>query len=387
MKTWTLCDVDHDLYVDQITIRDSDVGGTAKGYRVSKRTLRGGLRDGVDVVEVDNGTFRFWVLPTRGMGIWKAQHADLTLGWQAPVKGPVHPKFVPIAEANGLGWLRGFDELLCRCGLESNGGPDYDADGRLTAPLHGRIANLPAHKVEVSIDGVSGEIAVTGVVDESCLYHNKLRLRSTVRTRVGQLGFDIVDEVTNLSAEPAELELLYHTNFGRPMLDEGAQVVLPAKTIVPNTKRSADGVAGWYHYQHEQTDYTEQVYFFELLGDEAGQTHALLRNSHGNHGVSLGFNLRELPWFTVWKSTQMSADGYVTGLEPGMNLPNVKSFEKKQGRVTLLSGHEQRTCRLNVTLHPDTESVGAMERKIHALQGSVKPRTYEQPAPPWAHSG
>lgn len=384
MKTWTLCDVDQDLYIDQITIRDTDVGGPARGYSVVKKTLRGGLRDGVDVVEVNNGVFRFTVLPTRGMGIWQARHADLTLGWQAPVKGPVHPKFVPIAEPNGLGWLRGFDELICRCGLESNGGPDFDEAGKLVSPLHGRIANLPAHKVEVSIDGSSGEIAVTGVVDESCLYHNKLRLRSTVRTRVGQFGFDITDEVTNLSAEPGELELLYHTNFGRPILDEGAHVVLPAKTIVPCNQRAADGVNGWYHYLHEQTGYAEQVYFFELLGDDQGQSHALLRNSHGNHGVSLGFNLQELPWFTVWKSTQMGADGYVTGLEPGMNLPNPKSFERKQGRVTQLAGHEQRTCRLNLTLHPDAESVAQMERKIQTLQGSVKPKTYEQPAPPWS---
>lgn len=384
MKTWTLCDVERGQYVEQLTIRDSDVGGAAKGYSVIKKTLHGGLSDGVDVVEVNNGTFRFTVLPTRGMGVWKAQHADLTLGWQAPVHGPVHPKFVPIAEANGLGWLRGFDELLCRCGLESNGGPDYDEAGKLVTPLHGRIANLPAHKLELSIDGDSGEIAVTGVVDESCLYHNKLRLRSTIRTRVGQLGFDIVDEVTNLSAEPGELQLLYHTNFGRPILDEGAHVVLPAKTIVPNNQRSADGVNGWHHYQHEQVGYTEQVYFFELLGDQQGQTHTLLRNAHGNHGVSLGFNLSELPWFTVWKSTQMGADGYVTGLEPGLNLPNPKSFERKQGRVVQLAGHERRTCRLNVTLHPDAESVAQMERKIQTLQGAAKPKVYEQPAPPWA---
>ena len=28
-----------------------------------------------------------------------------------------------------MGWLEGFDELMCRCGLESNGAPDLAANG------------------------------------------------------------------------------------------------------------------------------------------------------------------------------------------------------------------------------------------------------------------
>ena len=36
-----------------------------------------------------------------------------------------------MGEPSGLGWLDGFDELLVRCGLESNGAPEFDADGRV----------------------------------------------------------------------------------------------------------------------------------------------------------------------------------------------------------------------------------------------------------------
>ena len=46
--------------------------------------------------------------------------------------GPVHPKFVDLSVRGGLGWLTGFDEWLCRCGLAWNG-PPGDDDG------------LPAH--------------------------------------------------------------------------------------------------------------------------------------------------------------------------------------------------------------------------------------------------
>ena len=71
-KTWILTDVDADIYQEQISLGPDQVGGPARGYSVTKRTLRGGRRDGVDVVEVDNGRLRFVAVPTRGMGIWRA---------------------------------------------------------------------------------------------------------------------------------------------------------------------------------------------------------------------------------------------------------------------------------------------------------------------------
>ena len=95
------------------------------------------------------------------MGLWKAWLGEqLTLGWKSPVRGPVHPNFVPLMEPSGLGWLDGFDELLCRCGAESNGAPDFTEQGALTFPLHGRLANRPAHFVEVAVDG--DEIQIRG---------------------------------------------------------------------------------------------------------------------------------------------------------------------------------------------------------------------------------
>ncbi|MBN1395482.1 MAG: DUF4432 family protein, partial [Pirellulales bacterium] len=151
-KTWTLTDVAADEYIDQISLGPEDVSITDAKFSVSKRTLRGGLREGVDFIEVDNGRLWFAVVPTRGMGVWGAICDELHLGWAAPVDGPVNPAFVPIWESSGIGWLSGFDELLVRCGLESNGAPEFRPDGALLWPLHGKIANTPAHRVEVSID-------------------------------------------------------------------------------------------------------------------------------------------------------------------------------------------------------------------------------------------
>ncbi len=134
-KTFILTDVAEDLYVERISLGPEQIGGAARGYSVTKRTLRGGLREGVDVVEVDNGRLRFVVVPTRGMGIWRASCQQVPLGWKSPVHGPVNPAFVPLWEPSGIGWLSGFDELLVRCGLESNGAPEFCTKRRRSATL------------------------------------------------------------------------------------------------------------------------------------------------------------------------------------------------------------------------------------------------------------
>src|SRR5437660_8237217 len=123
-KSWTLTDVRGDVWLDGFSVGAETLRlPTAHDWSIRKRTLRGGLRDGVDLVEVHNGALSFSVLPTRGMGLWRGDYHGLPLGWRSPVLGPVHPKFVEETARNGLGWLDGFDELMVRCGLEPFGPP------------------------------------------------------------------------------------------------------------------------------------------------------------------------------------------------------------------------------------------------------------------------
>ena len=367
-QSWTLTDVDRGIDLPDFSIDSGDVPGSPAGWSVKKRTLKGGRQDGVDVIDVDNGLFRFTVIPTRGMGIWRGWMGEDTLGWQSPVRGPVHPRFVPASEPSGLGWLDGFDELLVRCGLESNGAPDFDENHVWKYPLHGRIANLPAHVVSVTVDSDAGEISVTGQVDETRFHFQKLRLTATVSTRFKEPGLRIHDDVRNQSASPADLQILYHTNIGVPLLDGGSKLVLPAKTIVPRNEHAAEGIAAWDSYLAEQPGFEEQVYFFDLFADDDGNTQTLLKNAHGSQGVSLHFNTKQLPCFTQWKNTTAVADGYVTGIEPGTNFPNPRTYEGEQNRVVKLPGRASQSFDLGVAWHRTAAEVAGAEKAIAKLQ-------------------
>jgi len=377
-QTWTVLDTENNEH----RLNDSfDIGQS--GITVTSHTYRGGLADGVSSLRVDNGAFSFEILLTRGLSIWQAAYKDTPLGWQAPVQGPVHPSFVNISEPSGLGWLDGFDEFLVRCGLESNGAPEFDDQGRLQYPLHGRIGNKPAHHVELAYNADQQELTITGLVDETRFHFSKLRLKSTIKTKAGEAGFRIHDEIENLSASPAEMQMLYHVNFGPPLLAEGSQVVAPVEALVPRNAHAASSVKNWDTYQAPQPGFEEQVYFAKLVANAESQTHVLLKNKEGSFGVSTLYNIEQLPCLTIWKNTTALTDGYVTGIEPGTNFPNPRSYEAKQGRVVKLAAHATTAFDYQLHVRGSQAEIAAAEKEITTLQQAAAPNIASQPQPGW----
>ena len=380
-KTWVITDCEKQTHQSSVTFDADELGIGDSSVVVS--TLQGGINNGVQTIEVNTPKCRFVVLPTRGMSLWKAWSAEMEYGWKSPVHGPVHPSFVPLMEPSGLGWLDGFDELLVRCGLESNGAPEHDEEGKLKYPLHGRIANKPARKVILEADSDSGEISVSGEVEECRFHFLKLRLTARTMIKAGSATIQIHDTIENVSAGEAECQMLYHVNFGQPLLDAGSQFVAPIKTVVPRNEHAAAGLVSWQSYPAPQAGYEEQVYFLHLLGDEKGKTQTLLKNAHGTSAVRMEFNLQQLPVYTVWKNPTALEDGYVTGLEPGTNLPNPRSYEGEQGRVVKIGGGKSHSLALSLTFLNDAAEIDKVEANIAKLQGATEPQVYDNPQPGW----
>jgi hypothetical protein len=393
-KTWVLTDAAARLWVDSFAA-DAESVGVGAGWAIRKQTLRGGLSDGVDLIEVDNGALSFSILPTRGMGIWRGAYRGLPIGWQSPARGPVHPQFVNLKERGGLGWLAGFDEAIVRCGLDSTGAPGMDVvpnnmgvPTQIELTLHGKIANLPASRVEIRVaPGDPPELVVAGEVYESSLFCPAYRLRSTVSTRLGSNALTLVDEVTNLRAVPAEMELLYHCNFGPPFLGEGAKLVTAARTVAPRDPRAAEGIDGYDTYLGPTPGYVEQAYWYDLLAREDGSTLAMLRTAAGDRGLVLRFNRGELPAFTQWKNTAAESDGYVTGLEPATDYPNPKAFERRRGRVVRMEPGETYRAALAMEIHDSAAGVAAVEQEVAALQRQAPRRVHRQPVPEYSDLG
>jgi hypothetical protein len=380
-KTWTLTDVQGDVWLDSFAAGNDTLHlPTPFDWSLRKRTLRGGLRDGLDLIEVHNGALSFLILPTRGMGLWRGDYRGQPLGWRSPIVGPVHPKYVQLTDRGGIGWLAGFDEWLCRCGLASNGPPGDDDGTPLT--LHGRIANLPAQTVEVRVNlDPPYELSVTGEVEEGALFYPHFRLTTTYTTVPGSNRLVIHDVVTNRAARPVEMQLLYHCNFGPPFLEAGSRVLAPIRELAPQTPRAAEGIDTHETYAGPRAGFTEQVYLYDLLADTRGHTLALLVNPSADRAVALRFNRQELPCFTVWKNTGALEDGYVTGLEPATNYPNFKRLERQQGRVPLLPPGGRWECRWMIEVADHAPAVAALMAEVATLQAHARAVIHRTPHP------
>ncbi len=355
-------------------------GNDSLGFTLKQ--LGHGKSIGVQTVNLKCGDKNLTILPTRGMGIWKAENSQVEFGWDSPIKGPVHPMWVPLSEPSGLGWLDGFDEMMVRCGLASNGAPEFDEQGQLIWPLHGRIANLPASDVSIDIDEATKRIAIRGTVDENRFHIQRLQLKTEISIQADSDEITITDTVSNCSDRPASFQMLYHNNFGAPILEAGSQLFAPIKKLAPRNNHAAAGLSQWNQFGPPDAGYAEQVFFMELAAGPDNDSIVLLTNADQSKGVSIRYDTATLPCFSLWKNTVGLSDGYVTGLEPATNFPNPRSFEETHGRVTPLAPGQSQSMTLHLGMLTNTNSVASVKEKVESLSIS-NPEIIAVPPADW----
>jgi galactose mutarotase-like enzyme len=361
--------------------------GSPVAWSVRKFKLHGGKQEGVDVIVIDNGKLQMAVCPTRGMGILWVTLGDVRLGWDSPVKETVDPRFVNLSERGGLGWLTGFNEFTCRCGLEWSGHPGTDKfinnvgdEATMDLTLHGKVANLPASEVEVVIEREAPyRIHVRGRVDERQFYGPKLEIWTDLSTEPGSSGFRISDVISNRGDAPQEFQILYHTNFGVPLLGEGAQFIAAIERITPFNAHAAEGMKTYDKYAGPTLGFVEQVYKIKPASDADGRTMAMLKSAKGDRAASLAFNVKQLPFLTQWKNTNAIGEGYVTGIEPGTSFPHNRRVERQHGRVPKLAAGESRSFEIDYAIHVGEAEVKQAAAKVAAIQGDRKPQADAEP--------
>jgi len=357
-------------------IDGSQVEGAEGNWNISQKVLHGGKQEGSRLLTINNGAMIMDLIPTRGMNIKSVVAGDVRLGWDSPIKEIVNPAFMNLESRNGLGWLEGFNEWLCRCGLEFSGHPNVDEfidnvgnKSSMMLTLHGKIANIPSSYADVQVvrDLDTVRLVVRSRVDERVFHGPKLELWSEVSTEIGSTRFRVQDTVTNHSRAAQEYQVLYHCNFGSPLLEEGSRLVAPVKTNTPFNDRAAEGLATFDTYGPPQDEFIEQVYKMTLRGDAQNNSAVMLHNRAADRGASMHFSLNELPYFTQWKNTDSLADGYVTGLEPGTSFPHNRKIEREAGHVQKLEAGGKQSFQLDVALHLDSSAVSAQKESIENI--------------------
>lgn len=365
---WDYVLLDSDKAAENLHITSEQLGlKTAQPFSVTLRTLHGGRQEGVSIVDIDNGQMKLSLVPTRGMNVLQASVGDVRLGWDSPVKEVVNPAFIELNGRGGLGWLEGFNELVTRCGYEWVGHPGMDNGELLT--LHGRAANIPASKVTLHIDEQPPyAIHLRGELKEQAFKKVDFSVATELVTEPGSTSFTLNDRLTNNGDYAKEYQALYHSNFSTPFLEQGAKFAAPVKQVSPfNDKAKAD-LGDWQTYRGPTRDYDETVYNVVPYADAQGETLAVLHNKAGSLGVSLGFNTRQLPVFSLWKNTDTQGQGYVTGLEPGTSFSYNRRYQRPLNLVPTIGPKEQREFQIRYSLLADKVAVDNALNRVSQIQ-------------------
>jgi hypothetical protein len=348
-------------------------------FSIEKKRLHGGRQQGVDLLIVDNGVMQITVVPTRGMGIYEVKSGDLRLGWESPVKEIINPAFIELESRNGLGWLDGFNEMLVRCGYEWTGHPGVDDDGFLKS-LHGRVQNIPASHVSVAIDEEAPHaIHIKGRVNERTFKFCDFSTLLELTVVPGEAKFSLHDQLTNNADYEDEYQVIYHSNYGVPILEEGAVVSAPAEQISPFNDYARDGLEKWQTYLGPTRDFDEMVFNIKPYANADGHTLAALRNKAGDSGVAVGFNVTQLPVLTVWKNTDTRKQGYVTGIEPGTSYAYNTKYQRALGLVPRIQPGETKTFELTFTLLRSKAEIDEVLEEIAVIQGDRKTELCKEP--------
>ncbi|WP_413739413.1 aldose 1-epimerase family protein [Sodalis sp. RH14] len=371
-KTWVLTSAEVGAEKGNWKISSTELKVKDKTFSIEQKVLHGGKQEGSKVIVISSKDgLTITLSPTRGMNLLRVEGFGSKMGWDSPVKEVVNPAFINLESRNGVGWLEGFNEMIVRCGYEWTGHP-VTADGQIYT-LHGKAGNTPASQVEVEVaDTAPYEIHIRGLIKESTFKKADLQTMTELRYVPGSNSFSLHDVLTNHADYPHDYQIIYHSNFGAPILENGARFLAPMASISPFNDYAKDGLKTWQTFAGPTKGFDEMVFNIRPLSDQNHQSLAAVVNKEGDQGASIQFDTRQLPVLTLWKNTDTVKQGYVTGIEPGTSYAYPVTIEREQKRVKQLQSGASTQFDLTYTLLHGKEQVADVEKKIAAIQGETK---------------
>jgi hypothetical protein len=354
-------------------------GASAQIAGVDLLEFADGPERGVRVLDFRTGAgLGFRVAVDRGFDLLSAEYRGIPLGWRSPT-GPRHPALASVEESRGWGFLRAFTGLLATCGLDHALAPAssdaaryiYPGIGQIDYPLHGRISQIPARLLGYGERWEDDRCTLwaEGEVAQMAVFGENLALMRRIEAALGGASISVTDRVENRGFRPTPHMLLYHYNFGWPVLDEGAELLVPSRALVHavHADLRAQGV-GYRVHGAPKADFSEQVYEHDVVAAADGMAPAALINPRlgdGGLGIRLDFDRAALPCLIQWQCLQSGL--YVLGIEPSTNHVLGRSFAEQRGELIELEHGEVREYRTRLSVLDGASAIEAARREIEAL--------------------
>ena len=293
-------------------------------YRVRKVTIEEGRARGLRLIEVSTSAgLDIDLFPDHGLDIGQVRYRGTNMtfisknGYSAP----------SAAQAFGSEFLRYFPGgLLYTCGLRSTG-PEHEDNGEWH-PLHGRYHLQPAEMISTRENEES--FVIEGTVREASLFGPVLSLHRVIEIPKNGSSICVYDSIRNETPMEQEYALLYHCNFGWPLVSDQAHLELdPERKATPRTPFAATGLGRELTFDAPVPGEEERVFFHENMQAEAAIANPSL-------GVRMKMTWSDtLPILAHWRS--MASGDYVCGLEPTNCYIMGRKQERENGTLPVLA--------------------------------------------------
>lgn len=310
--------------------------GAGKGSRIAWINTGGGLR--------------FKVLIDRAMDIGEASLRQYNLSWLSH-KGTALSPASAMPSPNR--WLDLFGGgLLTTCGLTHIGKAETDIYGE--RELNGSIGFQPAEIISViqpDLTQDKPEMKLIGLIKESTPFGYQLELKRTISCKLGENSIQIEDIVTNTGNTVTPHMLLYHCNFGWPLVDEEAEIYwngtvesrgLPADDLLFKT--------GDFRHFRKPVEPNEKegdaCGFIDAIPDKDGLCRCGIINRKIGTAVQISYNPLQLPQLTNWQ--RWIKNEYAVAIEPGTNTPSGQAKARNDRQLIFLAPGESKRYQLQI---------------------------------------
>ena len=337
-------------------------------------TLGDGHGRGVRVLEFRTGTgFAFDVLVDRGFDVGRCELGGRPLSWLSGA-GVVAPWYY---EPEDWGWFRAWGGgMVVTCGLDHTLVPAEDTAEHFNQPhirktvrygLHGRVGGLPARLGGYGERWDDDECVLwaEGEVLQSAVFGEELVLRRRIEAKVGESRFVLRDQVTNVGHTRASHMFLYHCNVGFPVVDAGAELLVPSRSA---TTGYGVPVEGYRTMSAPVPGATEACFEHDLIAEPAGTVPVALVNRDRALGVYQVFRISQLPHHTVWR--MMGEGTYALALEPSTNRDAGRRDARERGELQWLEPGEERGYVLEIGALAGVTAIRGFEARVSRLAAS-----------------
>lgn len=296
-------------------------------YTLRRVTVTEGKAGGSQIIEVATaGGLQVDILPDAGLDIGQVRFKGVNVTYISK-NGYDSPACIMPYETEFMNTFPG--GLLYTCGLRSTGGAHRDGDE--WHPLHGRYHSLRAEQVSAVME--DNTVVVRGILRETAIFGHCLELVRTIRIPVFGTQITVADTLTNLGHKDQEYALLYHCNFGYPLISEKARLELPQqRKTTPRTEFAAGFLGRETTIDPPTPGEDERVFFHEDMERRAALINEEL-------GIRAQMTWSEtLPILAHWR--YLAAGEYVCALEPTNGYIMGAKQERENGTLGVLKPFE-----------------------------------------------